>query len=210
VIVCLAWLILVQGPPSLDDNQDTLVKVWVAKKYLAGETVLTGSEFELKEVPAELVPMADNPLDIKGKTLLAPLLEGEILWEKDLKSDTEPQVLVTMSTDSLALKKGDKVAVMATKDDQTITLLDNLTVEDIKESQYDSSKSVLVATKEEEAQAFNLLKSQTTLTVVPSTGGLKKAADPLLAAKSMLKEDRVYTRKVEVIEGGVVTWHDVD
>lgn len=210
MIVCLAWLILVQGPPSLDDNQDAGANVLVAKKYLAGETVLTGSEFELKEVPAELVPLAAIPSDLKGKTLIVPLLEGEILWEKDLKSESEPQVLITMSTDSLALKKGDKVAVMATKDDQTITLLDNLTVEDIKESQYDNIKSVLVATKEEEAQAINLLKTQTTLTVVPSTGGLNKASDPLLAAKSLLKEDRVYTRKVEVIEGGVVTWHDVD
>lgn len=211
LIVSLAWLSLNNDTKSYSD--DCLYQtVLVANRDISSGTVLSGNEFDLIEIPIGLVASSDISLkEIKGKTLAYPLVKGELIFAKDMfeKSD-ESQVFVAMETDAFSLKKGDKVAVMASNEKNSITLLDNLNVVDIKENQYDNKKTVILAAKEEEAQALNLLKYKSDLNVVPSSGGLKASENPLKAAKALIAESVKSPKRVQVIEGGDVTWYDLD
>lgn len=210
-------MILANDHRSLDEYTTEVQKVLVARSYLSEGTVLTGKEFDLVEYPVTLLPeeaIIVMGTDIKNKKLLYPLVAGEILLQKDLTGgEYEPKVFLTMETDSFTVKKGDKVAVMATKEDKALTLLDNLPVQDVKENQYDNTKMIIVGAKEEEAQALHLLKAKANLSVIPSTGGLRVASDPLLAARDMIQEESESgskRRQVEVIEGGVVSWYEIE
>lgn len=212
VIVFLAWMILAREKTPVISQEFETVPVLVAKKDLAIGTVLTGSEFELCEVPLNLgFYTGQSNLDIIGKTLAYPLVEGEILLEKDLIKKQESKLSVALETKTYSLKKGDKVAIMASNEKECIMLLDNLPVIDVKESQYDSGQIVIVAMGDDEARAINIVKHQCDLSVYPTTGGFNIKRGPLEAAKGLASNPTVTKKRlIQVIEGGEVSWQEID
>ncbi|MDD2431103.1 MAG: SAF domain-containing protein [Firmicutes bacterium] len=204
-------MLLIKTPTSIDEQASAKTLVLTARKFLSEDTVLQRTDFEIREIPLEYLPEGTADFNIDGKILSHSLEKGEILFTKDLRGGkSEPKVMLTMQTDALGISQGDKVAVMVTKDNNTLTLLDNLQVEQLAEDNYSDNRLVVVAAKENEAQAINLLKPKADLVVIPSTGGLRAVEDPLLAAQNLLQEKTTKSRKVEVIEGGEVTWYDID
>lgn len=204
-------MLLIKTPTSIDEQASAKTLVLTAREFLSEDTVLQRTDFEIREIPLEYLPEGTADFNIDGKILSHSLEKGEILFTKDLRGGkSEPKVMLTMQTDALGISQGDKVAVMVTKDNNTLTLLDNLQVEQLAEDNYSDNRLVVVAAKENEAQAINLLKPKADLVVIPSTGGLRAVEDPLLAAQNLLQEKTTKSRKVEVIEGGEVTWYDID
>lgn len=204
-------MLLIKTPTSIDEQASAKTLVLTARKFLSEDTVLQRTDFEIREIPLEYLPEGTADFNIDGKILSHSLEKGEILFTKDLRGGkSESKVMLTMQTDALGISQGDKVAVMVTKDNNTLTLLDNLQVEQLAEDNYSDNRLVVVAAKENEAQAINLLKPKADLVVIPSTGGLRAVEDPLLAAQNLLQEKTTKSRKVEVIEGGEVTWYDID
>lgn len=209
-IVFLSWFFLA-GTNGNDGDEPTTVPVLVAREFLSAGTRLKGSDFEEVGLPVELLPEGVAGFDIEGKVLSYPLQKGEVLFAKDLEGiQTEAKVMLTLQTDALGISQGDKIAVLVSSEEDTLTLADNLQVEEVRRNEYSDTSLILVGTTEKQAQAISLLKPSAVLTVVPSSGGLKVPADPLVAAKNFLKEENSSTRRVEVIEGGEVVWYDID
>ncbi len=197
--------------PVISQELET-VPVLVAKRDLSRGIVLNGSEFELCEVPLNLsFVTGQSDLEVKGKTLAYPLVEGEILLEKDLMKKQESKLSVALETKAYSLKKGDKVAVMATNEKESVMLLDNLPVIDVKESQYDGSQIVVVAIGVDEARAINIVKQHCDLSVYPTTGGFNIKKEPLKTAKGLASNPTATKKRlVQVIEGGEVSWQEID
>ncbi|HOJ47198.1 MAG TPA: SAF domain-containing protein, partial [Bacillota bacterium] len=135
-IVFLSWFFLA-GTNGNDGDEPTTVPVLVAREFLSAGTRLKGSDFEEVGLPVELLPEGVAGFDIEGKVLSYPLQKGEILFAKDLEGiQTEAKVMLTLQTDALGISQGDKIAVLVSSEEDTLTLADNLQVEEVRRNEY--------------------------------------------------------------------------